>query len=228
MALTGTPAGGTFSGAGVTGSIFNPATAGNGSHTLTYSYTLNGCGNSTTSTTTVNAAPVVSATASPASIAAGGNSQLSAQPSASNYSYAWTPAASLSDPTVSNPTASPVTTTTYTVTVTNTVSGCSSTGSTVVAVLLSAGEDASSESLFNTLPNPFSDKFEAVINARTNTRAVLTLTDVLGRTVETKTVTLAKGENRISFQVSSTSASGLYLLQAQIGSQVVHAKLIKE
>ncbi|MDB5270380.1 MAG: hypothetical protein JWP58_3420 [Hymenobacter sp.] len=40
--LVGTPAGGTFSGPGVTGGVFYPMAAGEGTHTLTYSYS-NGC-----------------------------------------------------------------------------------------------------------------------------------------------------------------------------------------
>lgn len=44
-----TPAGGTYSGTGVTGNQFDPATAGLGTHTITYSYTDGlGCSNSTT------------------------------------------------------------------------------------------------------------------------------------------------------------------------------------
>ncbi len=35
----GTPAGGTYSGPGVTGGVFDPAAAGSGTHTLTYTYT---------------------------------------------------------------------------------------------------------------------------------------------------------------------------------------------
>jgi hypothetical protein len=45
--LNGTPNGGTFSGLGVVGSIFYPATAGLGNNTITYNYTNNsGCSNS--------------------------------------------------------------------------------------------------------------------------------------------------------------------------------------
>lgn len=45
----GTPAGGTYSGTGVTGGDFDPATAGLGTHTITYEYTDgNGCTNSAT------------------------------------------------------------------------------------------------------------------------------------------------------------------------------------
>lgn len=54
--LIGTPAGGTFSGPGVTGSIFNPSTAGVGVHNVVYSFTdANGCTNADTIPMTVNA-----------------------------------------------------------------------------------------------------------------------------------------------------------------------------
>ena len=44
VSLTGTPAGGTFAGSGVSGSSFDPGTAGAGTHVITYSYTDgNGC-----------------------------------------------------------------------------------------------------------------------------------------------------------------------------------------
>ena len=52
----GSPAGGTYSGTGVTSNVFNPTSAGVGVHTLTYTYTdANGCTNSATTTITVNA-----------------------------------------------------------------------------------------------------------------------------------------------------------------------------
>jgi len=44
VTLTGNPPGGQFSGAGVTADQFDPAAAGTGTHTITYSYTdVNGC-----------------------------------------------------------------------------------------------------------------------------------------------------------------------------------------
>jgi hypothetical protein len=47
---TGLPAGGTYSGPGVSGGIFNPSVAGSGYHTLTYTYTdpVTGCTGSAT------------------------------------------------------------------------------------------------------------------------------------------------------------------------------------
>jgi gliding motility-associated-like protein len=61
FALTGgSPAGGTYSGTGVTGGNFNPGTAGAGTHTITYTYTDgNGCTNSATNSITVNPDPTV-------------------------------------------------------------------------------------------------------------------------------------------------------------------------
>ncbi|MDP4285206.1 MAG: hypothetical protein Q8891_12335, partial [Bacteroidota bacterium] len=57
----GSPAGGTYSGTGVSAGTFNPATAGAGSHTITYTYINgSGCSNSCSFTITVNPLPVVS------------------------------------------------------------------------------------------------------------------------------------------------------------------------
>ena len=62
----GSPAGGTYSGAGVTGTSFDPATAGVGTHVITYTYTnAGGCTSSATNSITVAAAPNVSLAAQP-------------------------------------------------------------------------------------------------------------------------------------------------------------------
>jgi hypothetical protein len=88
----GTPTGGTYSGTGVTGVSFDPATAGVGSHTITYTYTDgNGCVNTATDVITVSAAPVVSATAN-ASTCVGSPLTITATlttPSTPNYTYNW-------------------------------------------------------------------------------------------------------------------------------------------
>lgn len=56
VTLTGSPAGGTYSGPGVTGNSYSPATAGLGSHTISYVYAdSNGCSDSANVTMTVNA-----------------------------------------------------------------------------------------------------------------------------------------------------------------------------
>jgi len=51
VTMTGSPAGGTFSGPGVTGNVFDPAAAGLGTHPVVYTYTD---GNGCTNTATIN------------------------------------------------------------------------------------------------------------------------------------------------------------------------------
>lgn len=99
--------------------------------TTTYTVTVidaNSC--SATSSVTVDVIDYPVVTVSPAAdICFGGNTTLDAS-GGSNFS--WSPVDGLSDPSVSNPVASPAATTTYTVTVSN--SGCSSTGTVTVNV----------------------------------------------------------------------------------------------
>ncbi len=59
----GTPAGGVYSGPGVTSNQFSPAVAGSGTHTITYTYTVGTCTSSSTASITVNPAPSVSLSA---------------------------------------------------------------------------------------------------------------------------------------------------------------------
>jgi hypothetical protein len=85
FALTGgTPAGGVYSGTGVTGTNFNSSTAGAGLFTLTYTYTdANGCVNTSTNTIRVRLQPTIGLTASLSGLLPGKISTLTATPSAS-------------------------------------------------------------------------------------------------------------------------------------------------
>ncbi len=77
----GTPAGGVYSGTGVTGTNFNASTAGAGTFTLTYTYTdVNGCVNSVTKTITVRLQPTIGLTASLSGLLPGKTSTLTATP----------------------------------------------------------------------------------------------------------------------------------------------------
>lgn len=63
IALTGgSPTGGSYSGNGVTGGVFNPAAAGAGTHTIVYTYSSGGCTSSANQSISVNAVPVVTYT----------------------------------------------------------------------------------------------------------------------------------------------------------------------
>lgn len=77
VALTGaSPAGGSWSGTGVSGSTFDPVTAGVGTHTLTYSYSDGQCSNSATKQITVNTAGSINAGSDQAACVDTGNLTL--------------------------------------------------------------------------------------------------------------------------------------------------------
>jgi len=60
ITLSGTPPGGTWSGIGVSGNQFCPSTAGVGSTTVIYTYSLGGCTFTATTTAVVNPLPTIS------------------------------------------------------------------------------------------------------------------------------------------------------------------------
>lgn len=63
VSISGYPAGGVFSGLGISGNTFNPAVSGVGNHSITYTYTNNfGCSSSTIQPAIVNAIPVITFT----------------------------------------------------------------------------------------------------------------------------------------------------------------------
>jgi gliding motility-associated-like protein len=83
----GSPAGGTYSGPGVSGSTFVPASAGPGIWTLSYSYIDgNGCPGSANTSVTVNATPTVTASAD-VDMCAGGTTTISVTGSAVLYTW---------------------------------------------------------------------------------------------------------------------------------------------
>ncbi|MEI6766526.1 MAG: gliding motility-associated C-terminal domain-containing protein [Bacteroidota bacterium] len=126
----GTPAGGIFAGPGVSGTTFDPAIAGVGTHSLTYTFTdsFTGCVNEANQSIIVKSALAMSTLPSYISICPGASANLSAS-GALNYS--WMPSAGLSTTASSFVTATPQSTTTYTVLGTDAV-GC--TGSAIATV----------------------------------------------------------------------------------------------
>jgi gliding motility-associated-like protein len=126
VALVGNPAGGVFSGTGVTGNSFDPSV---GTQTITYDYTdANGCSGSGTTTITVNPLPTISA-GPDVNICANGAVTLTGS---GPGTPSWSPAPGLSSTSVINPSASPAATTTYTLTLTN--NGCVNSDDVTVTV----------------------------------------------------------------------------------------------
>lgn len=121
VVLAGTPAGGTFSGTGVSGTNFSPAS---GTQVITYNYTnANNCSNSATTTITVNNLPVVNA-GTDQNICTGASVTLNGSGAAT---YAWNNSVTNGVP------FSPAATATYQVTGTD-ANGCVNTDQVVVTI----------------------------------------------------------------------------------------------
>ncbi|HYG50418.1 MAG TPA: gliding motility-associated C-terminal domain-containing protein, partial [Flavobacteriales bacterium] len=108
---------------------------GVGNYTVTVTDS-NGCTQSQTVTVVQANNPVISITATPATIAPGGSTQLNAS---GGISYAWTPSSTLSCSTCPNPLATPGETTIYCVTGTDS-NGCTDTACIKVTLEIPCGE----------------------------------------------------------------------------------------
>ena len=124
------PSGGTYSGTGITGTSFSPATAGIGTHTITYNYTdpVTGCSNNASTQIAITAGLTITVTPNNPFYCAGGSVLLTA---AGATDFTWQPNIGLSATTGGNVIASPNSSTIYTVLGSN-PDGCN--GSTTVAV----------------------------------------------------------------------------------------------
>jgi hypothetical protein len=122
--------------------------------TTTYTVTVtDALGNQGTNSMTVTVHPNPTADAGPdAAICAGGSTTIGGSPTASGgtppYTYSWSPATGLDDPTLANPTASPAATTTYTVTVTD-ENGCEGSDSMTLTVNPNPTADAGPDVTIN-------------------------------------------------------------------------------
>ena len=126
----GSPAGGTYSGTGVSGGQFNPGTAGVGTFTITYSYTnANNCTATATQSITVNncggCTPTISTGGAVTTFCQGGSVTLTASP---GISYSWAPGGQTSQSIAVSSSGS------YSVTVTNANNCTATSAATVVTV----------------------------------------------------------------------------------------------
>ncbi|HTF03674.1 MAG TPA: T9SS type A sorting domain-containing protein [Bacteroidia bacterium] len=120
---------------GMTGSSVSVCPGVNTTYTVTGT-AASGCTTTATATVSIATSPTVTTTASPGTLTppSATTSLLSSTVSGgSGFTYSWSPAATLSNATVSNPVATPTTTTVYTLTVTNSA-GCTATSTVQVTV----------------------------------------------------------------------------------------------
>jgi len=137
VTLSGTPIGGSFTGMGVSGNNFDPAAAGVGSHSISYTFTdNNGCSNTDLASTTVSQIHGVNAGAD-ISIPYNTSTQLTGLVTGggSSFSFSWTPANKVSSASQLSPsTTNLATSTLFTLSVTDNGNTCVNSDDVLVTV----------------------------------------------------------------------------------------------
>jgi uncharacterized protein (TIGR02145 family) len=80
---------------------------------------------------------------------------------------------------------------------------------------------------FNLYPNPTKHSINLIINSPTETTATITISDILGRVLQTETEELINGTNTITYNISAFAA-GVYLVHVGNGNTQQVFKLVKE
>jgi hypothetical protein len=213
----GSPAGGTYSGTGVSGTDFDPAAAGSGTHTITYYYEdANTCAASASTTLAVNALPVVTmASFSPSTVCIG-NSPIAlpvGAPSGGTYSGSGVNTTDF-DPSVAGEG-------THTITYYyEDANLCAASDSTAITVDLCTGITTLDSELMTVYPNPASD----LLNINGDLRgAEIQLTELSGKII------LSERMLSDTYQVNlkqNELAAGMYLVKLVNRGQVISAKKI--
>lgn len=125
---------GAYTGNGITNGLFDPQLAGNGAHTIRYTYqSSNGCSNYKEQIVNVYPVPLVDA-GPDRFVLQGGNAVLAGSGSGTNINYSWSPATWLNDAGIAQPVVTPQDDMTYTLTVTSS-DNCSASDQVVVKFL---------------------------------------------------------------------------------------------
>jgi hypothetical protein len=77
-------------------------------------------------------------------------------------------------------------------------------------------------------PNPFINRIQAAIESSKDEKAVLTVLDIFGREIKSKTVQLSAGKNQVSVDGLGKLPAGNYLLRVANGNKVETYKMVKQ
>lgn len=194
----GSPAGGTYSGTGVSGGQFNPAS---GTQTVTYNYTdANGCAGSSFADIVVNALPVVDLGADITSP----NASVTITAPAGFASYLWNTSATTQSITVT-------TSGTYSVTVTDN-NGCSASDAVNFISTFSADNADGSKGLTRIFPNPASSLLNVVFEGINTKEIKVEMLSLTGAVLFSEMVYPSAGNATRSYDMSAY-AEGIYMLR---------------
>lgn len=215
----GTPAGGTYSGTGVSGGLFDPSLAPSGS-TITYSYTdLNLCSNSDIENILVNTAPVVTFVLSP-NITCDSTSPFAltgGSPAGGVYSGTGVSGG------LFLPAAAGLGTHTITYVYTD-VNVCSNSSTQDMTVDFCTGiSEENSVSNLSVHPNPATDMINISFTNTSSTAVNVNIYSPIGKLVYSASTT----ENIFSGTLDvSNYASGLYIMQIVTGTGTTYDKIV--
>lgn len=213
----GSPSGGTYSGSGVSGNQFNPASTTSGTKTITYSYTSSptGCSNSATSQIVIKALPTVALANLPIVCVYNAPITLTqGSPAGGTYSGVGV-SGNQFDPSIG------VGLKTITYTFTSSSTGCTNSANKQITVDGCLGVDSEDPNSFKLFPNPTSGVITISSSFLINEIVVI---DNVGRVVM---VLNPKNSNSVNMDLSNLS-TGSYLIQTKMGSVTKMSKVVVE
>ena len=220
-ALTGTPAGGVFSGPGVQGSDFNPSIVAPGTYTVTYTYTDgSGCSNSSTTSVVVDPLPTAPTISQNGCV-------LTATSGVTNASYTWFDQSGAQVGTGNTLTTPCVGLNVYTVVVEDPATGCSSVSGQFVASYVGLDEELTAE-LIEVFPNPNRGEFTLSIEQLSASNVVVSITDARGRIIlEDKVDHNNGGSFEKSFNLEQVE-SGVYFIRVSADGHSTVKRIVIE
>ena len=217
LTLTGgSPAGGTYSGTGVTGTDFDPTV---GTQTITYTYTdANGCVNDTAQDITVNTAPTVTFT-SPVSLMCIDDPSLTlsgGSPAGGTYSGTG----------VSGGIFSPTTTGAHVITYAYTdANGCDGEAMFTIDVDACLGIADNGQAFgFEMYPNPTTGRFTASVTSGTEC-SIVSIIDIHGKIIPFEATHTSANTIEVNL---SNQAAGMYLVNGMIDNQPFTFRIQKQ
>lgn len=215
----GMPAGGAYSGAGVSNGMFNPQAAGVGGHVITYIYTnpQSGCSNFATTNITVNNAP-------PKPSISYTNFVLKANPISTSYGYQWLDAQGNAIPGATDTVYTPWTTGNYAVKLTL-LNNCSNRSDFYTVSQVGLNENTT-ENGIGVYPNPASSGITIQFMLSSRSEVTIAILDITGKRLSENTATYEAGSALHVIDINNL-ASGTYFIEVLDGKQRAQRTFVK-
>jgi PKD repeat protein len=218
--IGGTPTGGSYSGTGVSGGLFNPQIAGVGGHIITYTYSdpATGCTNTATKNIIVNNSP-------PKPVVTYTNYVLKADPITSSYTYQWLDGAGNPIPGATDTIYIPTATGDYSVQITF-LNGCTNVSDAYSVTEIGLNEFTLQQGI-GLYPNPASERIHVQIMLDAPADITFIIYDIAGKLLLQEERSLDIGQQSIPLNVADLPA-GTYLIEVTDGENQIQEQFIKQ